>query len=73
MAVKQPIDSRAPRKSYLIAFDTSSTDGAIRAVKVTLEPEMIMPDDEKHAINLIDHPLYSYLRQYVLSNLKNTR
>lgn len=70
---KGAIDSRAPKGSYLIAFDTISTPGAIRAVRVTIEPDIIMPDAEEHRIDLTDHPLYPQLRQYVLSNLKNTR
>lgn len=58
----------APPQSYCIAFDTKSTLGFIRAVKVTLETDMIAPDDEKHRVDLKAHPLYSHLKAYVKAN-----
>lgn len=60
---------------YHIAFDTESTPGHIRAVKVTIEADML-PDDSaidpdfqaKYDIGLCEHPLYQHLRQYCLNN-----
>lgn len=69
------IDTRAPRGEYHITFDTESTAGFIRSVKVTLEADML-PDDtgapeadqERYAINLCTHPLYKELERYVHAN-----
>ncbi len=68
------IDPRAPKGEFMIAFDTSAVKsaGAIHGVKVTLEIGTLM-SEESAAVNLTEHPLYPHLRQYVLSNLKNTR
>ncbi len=69
-----PIDMRAPKGEYMIAFNTghAGDTGFIDAVKITIEPAHLGMGEET-AINLAEHPLYPHLRQYVLSNLKNTR
>jgi hypothetical protein len=68
------IDTRAPKGEYMIAFDTDAVKatGVLTAVKITIEPATLA-DDETARIDLTDHPLYPQLRQYVLSNLKNTK
>lgn len=68
------IDMTAPKGEYMIAFDTTNADksGFLNAVKVTLEPAHLAMDEVAN-LSLCDHPLYPKLRQYVLSNLKNTR
>ena len=68
------IDVRAPKGEYMISFDSSATKetGFIVGVKITIEP-ILLGMEESTAINLMDHPLYPHLRQYVLSNLKGTR
>jgi hypothetical protein len=62
---------------YHIAFDTDSTPGYLRAVKITIECDML-PDDskmpaplqERFNVALVDHPLYAALKRYVLANNK---
>lgn len=69
------LPSRAQKGEYHIAFDTKSTPGFLRSVKVTLELDML-PDDtgmpadqqEKYNIALCDHPLYAELRRYCEAN-----
>lgn len=70
------IDNRTPRGEYHIEFDTTSTPGFLRAVKVTLEVDML-PDDTaspkeeqaRYSVDLLNHPLYPQLQNYVLNNL----
>lgn len=74
MSKPKHIDTRAPRGEYIIAFDTDAAKatGIITGVKITIEPTTLGPE-ESTRIDLLDHPLYPHLRQYVLSNLRNTR
>ena len=74
MSKPKLIDTRAPKGEYIIAFATEAlqSSGFITGVKVTIEPTTLGPD-ESTRIDLTDHPLYPHLRQYVLSNLKDTR
>lgn len=66
---------RAEPGEYHIAFDTKSTPGFLRAVKVRIELDML-PDDqaapagdqERYNIALCDHPLYKMLRDYCVAN-----
>lgn len=69
------IDNRVPKGEYHISFDTRGTPGFMRAVKITIEVDML-PDDTagpgdlqaKYAVNLCDHPMYQHLRRYCLAN-----
>lgn len=69
------IDNTVKAGVFHISFDTRSTPNAIRAVKVTIEVDML-PDDraapkhmqERFNVALADHPLYTHLQQYVKSN-----
>lgn len=65
----------AAKKEYHIAFDTNSTPGFIRAVKVTLETDMLPNDDflpkaeqQAYDISLPTHPLYPALRKLCIAN-----
>lgn len=72
--MKRHMDTRAPKGEYMIAFDTATAEstGVIVGVKITIEVATLA-DEESTRIDLTEHPLYPQLRQYVLSNLKNTR
>ena len=74
MSARTAIDVRAPRGEFMIAFDTTRAKehGFVGAVKVTIEPAHLALN-ESTSVALCAHPLYPYLRQYVLANLKNTR
>lgn len=71
----ETLPNRVPKGEYHISFDTRGTPGFIRAVKVTVEIDMI-PDDsglpqdmqEKYRVDLADHPLYAELQRYVKAN-----
>lgn len=54
--------------TFYIDFDTNSHPGAIQAVKVTIELELIKDMDKSLNIALFDHPLYPELQRYVKAN-----
>lgn len=70
-----PIDNRIRRAEFHIAFDTRGTPGYLRAVKVTLEVDMLPIDNKapkelqaKYRVDMRRHALYPELEQYVLAN-----
>jgi hypothetical protein len=60
--------------TFAISFDTAAMKktGIIKCVKVTLSEDTMDAEDRVH-INLVDHPLYPQLEQYVKSNLARRR
>jgi hypothetical protein len=52
---------------YGISFDTKEVPGKIRFVKVILSHDF-MSDKDRIRVDLVDHPLYKQLEQYVLAN-----
>lgn len=73
-ALHQP-GARVEPGVYHIAFNTTATPGFLRALKVTIELDML-PDDagmpaaeqERYNVALADHPLYAELRRYCIAN-----
>lgn len=59
--------SNPPTNVFCIQFSTKDSAGYIKAVKVTIEHE-IVDLDETVRIDLADHPLYGALQQYVKAN-----
>lgn len=57
-----------PTNAFHIAFNTDGHAGYIKAVKVTIEYDMLPATDEEFRIDLADHPLYKELQRYVRSN-----
>jgi hypothetical protein len=53
---------------YYISFDTKINPGKLEAVKITIENVTITDMDKPLKIDLVNHPLYSDLRNYVLAN-----
>ena len=53
---------------YFITFDTKINPGKIEAVRVRLDLVTIEDMNQKMAIDLCSHPLYSDLAQYVRNN-----
>lgn len=69
------IDNRVRRGEFHIAFDRQGTPGYLRALKVTLEVDMLPLDHKapkelqaKYRVNMRQHPLYQELERYVLAN-----
>lgn len=60
-------DKLEPTNVFHIAFDTKNSAGYIKAVKVTIEEDVI-DLDETVRIDLADHPLFRSLQNYVKSN-----
>ena len=58
-----------PKGEYAIAFELKTGAGLIRYCKVTIE-EALMDEDDMVSVNLVDHPLYPQLAQYVKANRK---
>lgn len=52
---------------YCISFETKEMPGKIVAVSVALD-KVIMRDIDTARVDLVDHPLYEKLEQYVLAN-----
>lgn len=57
-----------PTNVFHISFNTVGNAGYIKAVKVTIEEDMLPATDEEFRIDLADHPLYKALQRYVRSN-----
>lgn len=60
---KKPSDN-----TYYIAFDTQELPGALLAVRVTIDQEVIRDMERELPINLCEHPLYDKLATYVIHN-----
>jgi hypothetical protein len=54
-------------KPYAIAFDTLEMPGTVVCVSVQLSKLIIRPNDSVR-VDLVDHPLYPQLCQYVRDN-----
>lgn len=52
---------------YCISFDTLDMPGKIKAVRVQLDT-IIIAETDKVRVDLVDHPLYAKLEQYVRAN-----
>jgi len=52
---------------FCVEFKTSSIPNRVVATQVTLESIIMAPKDSVK-VNLVDHPLYKNLEQYVLAN-----
>lgn len=52
---------------YCISFDTKDMPGKVVAIRVELTKMFVEPSD-KVRVDLVDHPLYKQLEQYVLNN-----
>lgn len=80
MSAPLPIPNHVAKGEYHIAFDTTSTPGYMRAVKITIETDML-PDDSampppeqaRYDVSLCDHPLYPLLRRYCVANLPDRK
>lgn len=57
-----------PTNEFHISFDTKKTPGYIKAVKITIEEDVMVDLDEQVRIDLADHPLYKALQHYVKAN-----
>jgi hypothetical protein len=53
---------------YYISFDTKSNPGKLEAIRIRIDNVTITDMNKKLNIALCDHPLYSDLQKYVLSN-----
>lgn len=53
---------------YRIAFFTNRIKNKLTAVTVQLNMEVVLNQDEKANIDLVNHPNYPDLEQYVLAN-----
>lgn len=53
---------------FYIAFDTKDMAPNIKAVKVSLNHELIRDMNKGLPINLCEHPLYHHLEAYVKAN-----
>lgn len=59
---------------FHISFDTKDMPGKIKAVRVTLDQEIVaVGADKTFDISLAAHPLYPQLEQYVLANPSKKR
>ena len=58
---------------YCISFDTKDTPNLIKAVRVKLSIHWMRDMDEPVRVDLVDHPLYPALEQYVLANRGNRK
>lgn len=56
------------KRKYYISFNTKEIPGAIKAVSVTLDNELVVDKDAKFPIDLCNHPLYPNLVAYVHNN-----
>jgi hypothetical protein len=56
-----------PTNTFCISFETRGLKGYIKAVKITIEEDVMDAMDECR-IDLADHPLYKQLQQYVKAN-----
>ena len=56
-----------PTNVFYIAFNTKDSAGYIKAVKVTIE-EDILDEMDTVRVDLVDHPLYPELQRYVKHN-----
>ncbi len=56
-----------PTNVFHISFETKGHAGYIRAVKVTIEHDVMDTMDEVR-VDLADHPLYKQLQTYVKGN-----
>ena len=57
---------------YGIAFDTKEMPGKVIAVTVALDKKIINDTDEIR-LDLVDHPLYRHIEDYVLANPSRKR
>jgi hypothetical protein len=55
-------------RDYYISFDTKEVPGMIKAVKVSLDTEIVSDMGKKFPINLVDDPLYLALCRYIRNN-----
>ena len=53
---------------YFISFDTKINPGKIDAIRVRIDVVTIEDMNQKMAIDLCNHPLYSDLAKYVRNN-----
>jgi hypothetical protein len=56
------------KAKYYISFNTKELPGAIKAVSVTLDNEIVTDMNKSMSVNLCEHPLYKNLEQYVKAN-----
>lgn len=56
-----------PTNVFHVSFNTNGNGGYIKAVKVTIEND-VMDALDSVRIDLADHPLYKDLQAYVLAN-----
>ncbi len=56
------------KKKYHISFDTKEIPGAIKAISVVMDNEIIIDKNATFNINLCEHPLYPALVKYVKAN-----
>lgn len=54
-------------KVFCVSFETKGLAGHVKAVKVTIEEDIVLVD-EAVLVDLADHPLYAALQHYVRSN-----
>lgn len=55
-------------RKYYISFNTKELPGAIKAVSVALNNEIIVDKSYKMPVNLCEDPLYPLLVKYVKAN-----
>lgn len=59
--------------TYYIDFDTKDMPGAIRAVRVRLDEEVVRDHGRALPVNLCEDALYEKLEKYVLANPSKKR
>lgn len=65
--MSQPASAAKRPTEYFVAFSTKGNDGYIKAVKVTIQEDIVLAD-ETVRIDLADDKLYPALQQYVKGN-----
>jgi hypothetical protein len=55
-------------RDYYISFDTKEFPGMIKAVKVSMDTEIVADITKSFPINLVDDPLYLALCKYIRNN-----
>lgn len=57
-----------PCNTFYINFNTQIHPGKIEAVKITIELETIEDMDKPLRLDLVDHPLFPDLLEYIKAN-----
>jgi hypothetical protein len=58
---------------FYISFDTDDMKPNILATRITLDQEVIRDMAKTLSIDLVNHPLYAQLEEYVLMNPSKAR